>query len=145
MLRKCLFQDCWQKDSAYQEWVLKDKLDKHYTRCVSCKIQLIFCVPYCCDGPYKIYWSLRVLIRPLFGSVPCPWESCFSMFSEILLPLQSAMTVTLPATPGGQAEHNPFPGRHICIKGFEDTVSQHIILGWHGANFFFFYICLSGM
>ena len=88
--------------------------------------------------------SLQVLIRPLFGSSPCPWEPCFSMFSEILLPLQSAMTVTLPATPGGQAEHNPFPGRHICIKGFEDTVSQHIILWWHGANFFF-YICLSGL
>ena len=55
MLRKCLFEDHWLKDIAYQEWVLKDKLDKHYTRCVACEIQLIFvCVPYCCDGPYKI-------------------------------------------------------------------------------------------
>ena len=30
MLRKCSFQDRWLKDSAYQEWVLKDQLDKHY-------------------------------------------------------------------------------------------------------------------
>ena len=30
--RKCLFQDRWLKDIAYQEWVLKDKLDKHYTQ-----------------------------------------------------------------------------------------------------------------
>ena len=29
MLGKCLFQDCWLKDRACQEWVLKDKLDKH--------------------------------------------------------------------------------------------------------------------
>ena len=29
MLRKSLFQDHWPKDIAYQEWVLKDKLDKH--------------------------------------------------------------------------------------------------------------------
>ena len=27
---KCLFQDSWLKNSAHQEWVLKDKLDKHY-------------------------------------------------------------------------------------------------------------------
>ena len=30
------------KDIAYQEWVLKDKLDKHYAWCVACGIQLIF-------------------------------------------------------------------------------------------------------
>ena len=51
---KCSFQDRWLKNSAYQEWVLKDKLDNRYAQCVACKIQLIFCVPYCCDGPYKI-------------------------------------------------------------------------------------------
>ena len=53
MLGKCSFQDCWLKDSAYQEWVPKDNLDKHYTRCVACEIQLIFCVPYRCNSPYK--------------------------------------------------------------------------------------------
>ena len=42
MPRKCSFQDRWLKDSAYQEWVLKDKLDKHYARCVVCEIQPIF-------------------------------------------------------------------------------------------------------
>ena len=41
MLRKCLFQDSWLKDSAYQEWVLKDKLDKHYAPCVTCEIRLV--------------------------------------------------------------------------------------------------------
>ena len=41
------------KDSAYQEYVLKDKLDKHYAQCVACEIRLFF-VPYCCDCPYKI-------------------------------------------------------------------------------------------
>ena len=42
MLRKSLFQDRWLKDIAYQEWVLKDKLDKRYARRVACKIQLLF-------------------------------------------------------------------------------------------------------
>ena len=28
---KCSFQDCCLKDSAYQVWVLKEELDKHYT------------------------------------------------------------------------------------------------------------------
>ena len=32
MLGKCLFQDCWLKDIAHREWVLKDKLDKHCAR-----------------------------------------------------------------------------------------------------------------
>ena len=39
---KCLFQDCWLKDSTYQEWVLKDELDKRYARCAACEIWLIF-------------------------------------------------------------------------------------------------------
>ena len=30
-MRKFSLQDHWLKDSAYQEWVLKDKLDNHYT------------------------------------------------------------------------------------------------------------------
>ena len=42
ILRKFSLQDCWLKDSAHQEWVLKNKWDKHYTRCMACKIQLIF-------------------------------------------------------------------------------------------------------
>ena len=42
MPKKCPFQDHWLEDSAYQEWVLKDNLDKHYARCVGCKIQLFF-------------------------------------------------------------------------------------------------------
>ena len=44
MLRKSLFQDRWLKDIVYQEWVLKDKLDKHYAQCMACKIQLILFV-----------------------------------------------------------------------------------------------------
>ena len=51
MPRKYSFQDLWLKDNAYQEWVLKDKLDKQYARCMSWGIQLIWGVPYCCDGP----------------------------------------------------------------------------------------------
>ncbi|XP_025077039.1 serine/threonine-protein kinase ATR-like isoform X1 [Pomacea canaliculata] len=43
-------------------------------------------------------------------------------FSEIMLPLQSAMTVTLPTVAGGQAGHNPFPDHLIYIKGIEDTI-----------------------
>ena len=41
MLRKCLFQYRRLKDIAYQEWVLKDKLDKHYAQCMACEIWLI--------------------------------------------------------------------------------------------------------
>ena len=56
MPRKCSFQDCWLKDSAYQEWGLKDKLDKHYARCVAWEIQLIFvCF-------LLLRWSLQNLI-----------------------------------------------------------------------------------
>ena len=44
---KCLFQDCWLKGSAYQEWDLKDNLDKHYAQCLPRKIQLILCVCVC--------------------------------------------------------------------------------------------------
>ena len=44
MLGKCSFQDRWLKDSAYQEWVLKDKLDKHHAQCAACEIRLILCV-----------------------------------------------------------------------------------------------------
>ena len=57
MLRKCLFQDRWLKDIAYQEWVLKDKLDKHYARSMACEMQLLFCVYVFLTksniGPYK--------------------------------------------------------------------------------------------
>ena len=42
MPRKCSFQGCWLKDSAYQGWVLKDELDKHYAQCMVCENQLIF-------------------------------------------------------------------------------------------------------
>ena len=59
MPRKCSFQDCWLKDSAYQEWVLKDKLDKHYAWCVACKLQLIFVCSL------LLWWSLQNLILVL--------------------------------------------------------------------------------
>ena len=50
---------------------------------------------------------------------------CFySDFSPILVPLQSAMTVTLPSGAGSHLDHNPFPGSLACIVGFEDTVSN---------------------
>ncbi|XP_070572431.1 serine/threonine-protein kinase ATR-like isoform X2 [Ptychodera flava] len=43
-------------------------------------------------------------------------------FSPIIVPLQSAMTVTLPSTPGVHASHNPFPGAEVYIKEFDDTI-----------------------
>ena len=59
---KCWFQDRWLKDSAYQEWVLKDKLDKHIARCAAFEIRLI-CL--CC---LLLRWSLLnltwVLVSP---------------------------------------------------------------------------------
>ena len=58
MSRKCSFWDGWLKDSAHQEWVLKDKLDKHYTQCVACKIQLIF-------FSLLVRWALQNLILVL--------------------------------------------------------------------------------
>ena len=45
-----------------------------------------------------------------------------SKFSQILLPLQSAVTVKLPATVREGMEHNPFPDTQIYIQGFDDTV-----------------------
>jgi len=49
MLRKCSCQDHWPKDTAYQEWVLKDKLAWHAKFSSFC-----VCVLYCCSSPYKI-------------------------------------------------------------------------------------------
>ena len=46
----------------------------------------------------------------------------FSNFSPIIVPLQSAMTVTLPFGAGNHPNHSPFPGLLPCIVGFEDTV-----------------------
>lgn len=43
-------------------------------------------------------------------------------FSPIIVPLQSAMTVTLPSGAGSHHDHNPFPGSLPCIVGFEDKV-----------------------
>uniref|UniRef100_A0A4W3HYM3 Serine/threonine-protein kinase ATR n=1 Tax=Callorhinchus milii TaxID=7868 RepID=A0A4W3HYM3_CALMI len=43
-------------------------------------------------------------------------------FSEILIPLQSVMTPTLPSTPGTHAKHDPFPGHWAYIAGFDDKV-----------------------
>jgi len=43
-------------------------------------------------------------------------------FSKILLPLQSAVTVNLPATVSRGSNHNPFPDHQVYIKGFDDTV-----------------------
>ena len=48
----------------------------------------------------------------------------YSDFSPILVPLQSAMTVTLPSGAGSHQDHNPFPGSLAFIAGFEDTVSN---------------------
>ena len=33
------------------------------------------------------------------------------------------MTVTLPSYQGSHADHNPFPGTQVFLKGLEDTVS----------------------
>nr|XP_034325117.1 serine/threonine-protein kinase ATR isoform X2 [Crassostrea gigas] len=43
-------------------------------------------------------------------------------FGPILLPLQSAMRVTLPSTPGSHVDHNPFPTDPIFLQGFEDGI-----------------------
>ncbi|RUS83841.1 hypothetical protein EGW08_008382 [Elysia chlorotica] len=45
-----------------------------------------------------------------------------SKFSRILLPLQSAVTVKLPATLSEGMEHNPFPDTQVYIQGFDDTI-----------------------
>ncbi|KAL5004570.1 hypothetical protein ScPMuIL_018026 [Solemya velum] len=45
-----------------------------------------------------------------------------SHFSSILLPLQSAMTVSLPNTAGSHFSHNPFPENQVYIRGFEDPI-----------------------
>ena len=59
---KCWFQDRWLKDSAYQEWVLKDKLDKRIARCAAFEIRLI------CLCSLMLRWSLQsltwVLVSP---------------------------------------------------------------------------------
>ena len=60
MPRKYLFQERWLKDSTNQERVLKDKLDKLYSRSVACKIQL-----FCVCSLLLLRWSLQNLILVL--------------------------------------------------------------------------------
>nr|XP_022332154.1 serine/threonine-protein kinase ATR-like isoform X2 [Crassostrea virginica] len=43
-------------------------------------------------------------------------------FGPILLPLQSAMRVTLPSTPGNHVDHNPFPTEPVFLQSFEETI-----------------------
>ena len=57
--RKCLSQDRRLKDSAYQDLVLNDKLDRHYARYMACEIQLIFLCSL------LLRWSLQNLILVL--------------------------------------------------------------------------------
>ncbi|BFY98653.1 hypothetical protein BsWGS_01693 [Bradybaena similaris] len=45
-----------------------------------------------------------------------------SNFSQILLPLQSLVTVKLPSKVTSGMHHSPFPDNLIYIKGFEDTI-----------------------
>lgn len=55
-----------------------------------------------------------------------PFISPFRDFGPILLPLQSAMRVTLPSTPGNHVDHNPFPTEPVFLQSFEETVSAEI-------------------
>lgn len=44
-------------------------------------------------------------------------------FSNIIVPLQSSMTVTLPMTKtDNKVDHDPFPGDPVYISSFEDTI-----------------------
>ncbi|XP_041465563.1 serine/threonine-protein kinase ATR-like [Lytechinus variegatus] len=45
-----------------------------------------------------------------------------SNFSKIIVPLQSAMTVTLPTSQSVHHTHDPFPMTEVYIIGFDDTV-----------------------
>ena len=71
MQGKCSFQDYWLKNSEYQEWVPKDKLDKHYPQYVAYKIWLILCV---CSLLLRWSWQnlILVLISPYLAQVQVP-------------------------------------------------------------------------
>ena len=45
-----------------------------------------------------------------------------AQFSQIMVPLQWTMNVTLPSTPGSHMGHNPFPKQLVYIVGVDDTV-----------------------
>ena len=77
MPRKCSFQDCWLKDSAYQEWILRDKLDKHYTRCMAMQNLAHFLCSLL--QPWSLQNLILVFIRSLFGSSPSP----FAVFNDV--------------------------------------------------------------
>ena len=46
-----------------------------------------------------------------------------SEFSCIMVPLQSSLTVTLPAGSGSNVQHNAFPGIQPIVARFEDKVN----------------------
>lgn len=54
---------------------------------------------------------------------------CCSEFSCIMVPLQSSLTVTLPASSGCSATHNAFPGFQPTIETFEDKV-VNVFIYW---------------
>ena len=120
MLRKSLFQDCWLKDIVYQEWVLKDKLDKHYAWCVACEIQLIFCVPYCVsDGPMGLTKSNIGHYKSLFGSSPSPWEPWSIIILLINLNICKVNTELFRLTVLSKLEHCD-----ICVQYVEEIKRQ---------------------
>ncbi|KAL3865678.1 hypothetical protein ACJMK2_043042 [Sinanodonta woodiana] len=68
------------------------------------------------DFPSQLTVSVTQHFRPLKRLLDD------SNFGPILLPLQSAMTVTLPNKTNNQTNHNPFPNEMVYIQGLEDTI-----------------------
>ena len=68
---------------------------------------------------------LRMQFKSIKLSLMCTVFG-FRNFSQILIPLQSLMTVTLPPGEGMPSNHDPFPNTKAYIDGIEDTVSFHL-------------------
>ena len=64
------------------------------------------------DGAYFVQFS----VNEIYVNITC------RNFSEILLPLQTLMTVTLPSSAEVSTSHDPFPDDAVYIKGIEDVV-----------------------
>ena len=72
-------------------------------------------------NPYG-FTSLAIMLHTSVQSRVYSVYLFCSEFSCIMVPLQSSLTVTLPAGAGSSGNHNAFPGFQPTIERFEDKV-----------------------
>ncbi|KAJ8304688.1 hypothetical protein KUTeg_018271, partial [Tegillarca granosa] len=75
--------------------------------------------------PQQAMWMMMAVSKSSYQTRVQRCREIFATaknFSQIALPLQSVMNVTLPNTQGPHPDHNAFPANPVYIQGLEDTI-----------------------